>query len=810
MKRKPPGAPIALRWMVTAVSIFMIRGPAVARPKVGLVLSGGGARGFAHIGVLKMLDSLDVPVDCIAGTSMGGIVGALYSIGYSGRDLEALANRNDWMELFTDRPPRSLLPYLLKKETGRYQLEFSLKGFKPVTPGGLIYGQKISLLFSSLTFPYERVTDFDNFPVAFRCVASDLVRGERVVLKSGSLSKAMRATMAIPTVFSPVEWGDSLLVDGGLLDNLPVDVVKEMGADVVIAVDVGYPLRNRSEIQSALVVLEQSMAMLGIERRRENLPLIDVLIQPDLGGFSLADFSSDKIRKIIHCGDRAARKSVDALVGLRERFGFRHLRDSTAALPFEPLRRIEDIEITGYTTTPFELILSRIGLKSGDPFNPVQIRNRLAEIKAAGSFEDIRMETIVLSDQRIRLQIRVQERHHPLISGILINGNHFLPAGFVTRLLGLTVGDSLDSEILNRRIMEMYGYGYFESIQYDIKPVDEDRVDFTLRVKELPLKKLRLGIRYDDLHKLVGLVGLQQTNVLIPGLRLENDLQFAGLIRWKTKAYYPSINLAMPAYPFAEVNAQDVPTHVFNGDGEQIVQYNFRSADAELGLGFILSRSFNLEIGYRAEMVRIRPNIADPDPFLFSNIHDNLRQIHATLNIDGLDDVFIPKRGFLFDGEYEQAFSRLHSGVAYSRFYASANAYATFHRRHTLRFYGFGCNSSARTPIYKFYNRGKPESFIGMQYDQLIGSRMGILRLEYRYQHKKDIFLKLMANAALGFGHVFPAFEHHKNCLWGAGIGVTLLSPVGPIDIAYGRGSQGVSRQHGAQNVLYFSMGYQF
>jgi NTE family protein len=810
MIMKSPCAPSILMRTVISLSIAMVCGFAAARPKVGLVLSGGGARGFAHIGVLKMLDSLDVPVDCIAGTSMGGIVGALYAIGYSGRDLEALAVRNDWMEIFTDKPPRSLMPYLQKKQTGRYQLEFGLKGFKPVTPGGLIFGQKISLLFSGLTFPYERVTDFDRFPIAYRCIASDLIRGERVVLKSGSLSKAMRATMAIPTVFSAVEWGDSLLVDGGLLDNLPVDVVKEMGADVVIAVDVGYPLRSRAEINSALVVLEQSMAMLGIERRKENLGRIDLFVQPDLSGFTMADFSADKIRKVIQRGDQAARGNVDALIRLRDRVGFRHLRDSTDALPFRPLRRIEDIEITGYTTTPFELILSRIGLKSGDAFDPIQIRDRLAEIKAAGDFEDIRLETIVLSDQRVRLEIRVQEKHSPVIREIRIDGNHFLPAGFVSRLMNLNVGDRLDTDFLNRRIMEMYGYGYFESIQYDISPIDDDAVVFTRRVKESPLKKLRLGIRYDDLHKLVGLVGLQHTNLLIPGMRVENDLQFAGLFRWKTRAFYPSLNLALPAYPFVEVNAQDVPTHVFNGDGEQIIQYNKRSADARLGFGFLLAKSFNLEIWYQHEIVRIRPNIADPDPFLFANIHDDLPQIHAALVVDMLDDVLLPRKGFLLNGDYERGFSRFHTGIAYSQFDASVDAYRTFNRRHTARFYGFACNSSSGTPIYKFFNRGRPEWFVGMQYDQLTGSRMGIVRMEYRYQHKKDIFLKLMANTALGFGHLFPAFEHHKNCLWGAGIGITLLSPVGPIDVAYGRGSRGISRHRDAQNVFYFSMGYKF
>ena len=157
------------------------------RPKIGLVLSGGGARGFAHIGVLKMLDSLEIPVDMIAGTSMGGIMGTLYAIGHSGMELEVLSTGTDWQEIFTDKPPRSQMPYLQKEQTGRYQMVFGIRGMKPAAPSGLIFGQKLNLLFSSLTFPYEQVERFDKLPCPIRCVAVDLVTGNQVVLDRGSL-----------------------------------------------------------------------------------------------------------------------------------------------------------------------------------------------------------------------------------------------------------------------------------------------------------------------------------------------------------------------------------------------------------------------------------------------------------------------------------------------------------------------------------------------------------------------------------------------------------------------------------------------
>jgi NTE family protein len=524
-------------------------------------------------------------------------------------------------------------------------------------------------------------------------------------------------------------------VDGGLLDNLPVDVVKAMGADTVIAVDVGYPLGGKPGLQSAIAVMEQSMALLGLERRKENSKLIDVLIQPDLTGFSMADFPAGRIRRIIQAGDQAARLNRVALSGLG---------------------------------SSKETLNGRVAARS----HP--------------------------SGERLR------------IGKIAILGNRFLPSAFVSRLLGLQEGDLVDSGDVSRRLQEMYGYGYFESLAYDLDSLGAGDVRFTLSVKESPLRKLRLGIRYDELHKLVGAAALQLNSVLVPGMRIDNELQFAGLVRWKTKAFYPSLNLTMPAYPFMEANFQDVPTHLFNQDGEQIAQYKHRSADAGIGLGFLAGKLFNMEIAYRYERVDIHPDIALPDPVLGLYAQDNLQTVRAALDVDALDDVFIPRRGISLKAAVEKSLSALGTDVPYTLLDVSADWYRTFSTRHTFRGYGFGCHGSSRTPVYKYYNRGRPEFFIGMQYDQLISSRMGILRLEYRYQHKKDIFVKAMVNTAFGFGHIFPAFEHHENWLWGAGIGVTFLSPVGPIDIAYGRGSRSYSRHREGQDVLYFSMGFKF
>ena len=166
--------------------IVTIPGYMSQRPKIGLVLSGGGAKGLAHIGTLKLLDELEIPIDCIVGTSIGGILGALYAIGYSGNEIENIVDNLDWDELFTDKPARSLLPYFEKKESGKFQFDLSLKKWTPTAPSGLIHGQKLSLLFANLVSPYAGVKDFDHLPIPFRCLAVDLVTGKRHLAHQGN------------------------------------------------------------------------------------------------------------------------------------------------------------------------------------------------------------------------------------------------------------------------------------------------------------------------------------------------------------------------------------------------------------------------------------------------------------------------------------------------------------------------------------------------------------------------------------------------------------------------------------------------
>src|SRR2546430_2224305 len=289
------------------------------RPRVGLVLSGGGARGAAHIGVLKILEQMRVPIDAIAGTSMGAVVGGLYASGLSARDIEKIMTSINWQDAFRDRPPREDLTLRRKQEDESFLVKFPLgvRAGHILLPKGLVQGQGLTQMLRRLTLPVARMSDFDRLPTPFRAVATDLESGDAVVMGSGDLTSAMRASLSAPGVFAPVEREGRLLVDGGIADNIPVDIARAMGVDVVIVVDVGFPLLPRRQLSSAPVISSQMLAILIRRNAQAQLATLtpqDILIQPALGDASSFDFGI--VARVIAMGEAAARGKAGQLAAL--------------------------------------------------------------------------------------------------------------------------------------------------------------------------------------------------------------------------------------------------------------------------------------------------------------------------------------------------------------------------------------------------------------------------------------------------------------------------------------------------------------
>lgn len=287
-----------------------------AQPRIGLVLSGGGARGTAHIGVLKKLDEMHIPIAAIAGTSMGAVIGGLYASGLSGAEIEKLLSSVDWQDAFRDKPRRSDLAFRRKREDEDFlvNLPLGVRGKKLLIPSGLIAGQKLTQILRQATLPVATVADFDRLATPLRVVATDLESGAAVVIGSGDLTSAMRASVSAPGAFAPVERDGRLLVDGGLVKNLPIDVARSMGVDVLIVVDAGVLLQTRDRLNSLPSVSNQALAIMvrrDADVQRATLTARDVLIVPELNDVSSYDFKV--LERAIDAGAAAAEQSRQRL-----------------------------------------------------------------------------------------------------------------------------------------------------------------------------------------------------------------------------------------------------------------------------------------------------------------------------------------------------------------------------------------------------------------------------------------------------------------------------------------------------------------
>lgn len=299
------------------------------RPKIGLVLGGGGAKGAAEVGVLKYIEEAGIKIDYIAGTSIGSIIGALYSVGYRANDLDSLFHSQEWLSLLADRKSEDAKKFIDRGDSAVYLFGYPIKRPKIRTPHhtrtiGLSRGDSLVSLFSDMTRLPDSI-DFDKLPIPFRCVAVDIRDFQEVVISNGSLPIAMRASMAIPAVFKPVETGDMLLVDGGLLNNLPVDIVREMGADIVIAIDLTQNKHRKRKVRKKEYNLHGVRGLLKwvIERPDlykygTNSTQADIYINPNLKGFSAADFTPKKISKMIERGEEAGKAAMDELRTLKK------------------------------------------------------------------------------------------------------------------------------------------------------------------------------------------------------------------------------------------------------------------------------------------------------------------------------------------------------------------------------------------------------------------------------------------------------------------------------------------------------------
>jgi NTE family protein len=360
--------------------------PAAPRnpPKVGLVLSGGGARGAAHIGALKVFEREGIPIDCIVGTSFGALVGGLYALGYKAAEIEQIFTKEGWTSVFSNEPDMSLAP-LLARVRARYQGELYFRGWIPELPGGLLAGQRLVEILNRLTT--ERTIaagfDFDKLVIPFRAVATDLISGNQYVFRAGSMTDAIRASIAAPPLFTPVEKDGMLLADGGLVDNLPTDVARAMGVDIVIAVDATSPLLEKKQIKTFIDVLDQSISLQMQRGVESNRKLANLVLQPDLKQYTSIDYAG--IPQIIQIGAQEAEKQLPAL---------KSLLAGMPGRPFPPLElkvapTIASVSFEGLKAIPASQLRDAVTARTGQPLDINVLEKDLRRLYATSLFDQV-------------------------------------------------------------------------------------------------------------------------------------------------------------------------------------------------------------------------------------------------------------------------------------------------------------------------------------------------------------------------------------------------------------------------------------
>ena len=376
----------ALAQEKSAASAEQARSP---RARIGVALEGGGALGLAHIGVLQWFEEHHIPVDFVAGTSMGGLVGGFYATGKSPAEMKKLIEDIDWVRLLGDKTPYEDLSYRRKEDQGAYpnSLIFGLrKGFS--VPAGLSAGHQISLLIDRETLPYFNVGSFDALPVPFRCVATDLVSGKQVVFDQGPLAEALRATMSIPGAFTPVTVGDQVLVDGGLVNNLPTDVVKQMGADIVIAVHLETHPAGAKDLQTIFSVLNQSVRVVVQENEIRGLERADAVVSVDLGAYGIADYKQKETIMQKGYADANAKSRLLEKFSLSDAEWVEYMQDRNARKrTAAPVPRF--IEVTGTSGEQQENIEQYLARFVDKPLDTESLDRELTRLTGEGKYNAI-------------------------------------------------------------------------------------------------------------------------------------------------------------------------------------------------------------------------------------------------------------------------------------------------------------------------------------------------------------------------------------------------------------------------------------
>jgi NTE family protein len=486
------------------------------RPKVAVVLSGGGAKGFAHIGALKVLEQEGIPVDIIVGTSMGSLIGGFYSLGYTTDEIEEIVKSQNWEHLLSDNVARKHLSPNDQMLKQRYLLSLSSSDLRSIgLPQGIIKGQNVLNLFCGLAGNVPVNADFSQLPISYACVAADMETGNEVILNEGFFPTALFASMAIPGAFQSMHRNGLLLVDGGIVNNFPTDVAKNMGADIIIGVDLRSDYRTQEKLKSMDAIFNQIVSFMGKEKNPVNNSLCDIIIHPDITGYSVGSFSREAVDTLILRGEKAALQLKDQIRKLKEDNNLQP-RQYSRQFVVKDKWQITDIQFSDSYNLDKTFLKNKLGLEIPGNYSRQQIKNAIDRLYGYGGFDLIYYsltdnatgKTLHLNivpqkifAQRIGFKVNTNDAAAVLLN--ITRRNYEKPFGFVSLSAELSAnpGGSIVLETNKKDLptlgMELKGkYQKYDIYEEGDKLFNADIFysAFDLYVYKLFLNKLNIGL----------------------------------------------------------------------------------------------------------------------------------------------------------------------------------------------------------------------------------------------------------------------------------------------------------------------------
>jgi len=829
-----------------------------ARPRIGLALSGGGARGFAHIGVLMALEEAGLPVDMVAGTSMGCVIGGLYAAGHSPEDLQRIANGIEWDRIFIDDPPRASLFVTQKQDEVQSLFRFRFSGFSLSYPSGLTSAQKLSDLLADLTMTagYRAAGEFDNLRVPFRAVVTDMVSGQSIAIGEGDLGEALRAGLAVPLIFTPVDKDTMLLADGGLLDNIPVDVVRDMGADVVVAVDVSSPLSDKQQLEKPWALAEQIIAIMMREHMRTSLSQADVVIVPDLGGHHAIEY--DRIDDVISAGRAAGRQAVAEirrqlsaywadqgdtagylLTGVEvperqerqaaplpqapfqpgDRVGEGDIRDYLRTLyqtgPFEDvwatleeepggfrlcvhareMRRFSGYRLQGNTLFSDEELLSGTQLIPGRYLDPRMVDRDLQTVLdryRSSGYALARFSRVELDESQGIVLGQIEEG---IIQRVLYKGNEKTKRWVLSREFSLNQDDIFNLSRARAGIQNIYGTGLFERVSMEIRRGSKGAL-VVVRVKEKGSLSLALGAQYDLEREAEVFALLAEDNLLGVGSKLSFYYQF-GAFREQARAGLKADRI-FKTYLTFNLNGywSRRDWTLYRGEDEA-GEYSVYRRGARLFLGQHIRRFGTLSAEGRLERVRLNTISGEGYP----TGRREIRSLVLRSQINTLDRLNFPTSGHVHSAYLEIGQPILGGTEEFRKTYFSLQSYLSGWKRHTLFVWGSIGVSESPLPFSEKFRLGGERSLYGFRQGELMGNKLFLLNAGYRMELVRRFYFGVRYDV----GNVW---ENELQIKWlttkhAIGVNLALDTLLGPVTLTYGRAAEGQER-------AYFSAGFRF